>query len=376
MRDRFLTFFFVVLVALPVPLDRLLADRGVALPGRPFARSLGAIDFPADWLDGTAGTKAENRLMNRSHVARWVTARYAELMYLGFRRSPQAIRVGADGWLFVPERVNDRPAEHWDLLLREHVETFAAVDARLREHGGRLLVALVPDRARLNPDRAYFAGRVPEGRGRFLPDLVSGMAGRGVEAVSLEGPLAALRDEGRAPVYRDDHHWTSAGAERAALVLAERVGRARTAPGREAAFTLRWDPTAASPGSLIRKLGFAPGSRLEEAFRSAEPRLLLEGDGAPSEPPPWNAGCATYWTSSFGDLGSPYVFANALDCPVRIVLVRGQGSAAAPGADLARLREERAELRGHTVVWEIPEYHLVTRAGVPPTGWISLRKSL
>lgn len=366
MRDRWLTWIFVALVALPLPLDRLLAAAGVEKPGRPFARGLGAIDWGADLRDGEAGRKLESRLLNRSHVARWLTVQYAQLSYQAFRRTPQGVRVGDGDWLFVPDRVSDRPAAHWQRLVEENARTLTAVAEEVAGHGGRLVVGIVPDRARLHPERAYRAGRMPEGRRRFLPRLLEALRQRGVAAVPLEAPLLALRDEGRAPVYRDDHHWTSSGAERAAQVLAASLrpvapGRPRAAP-----VPLAWDPEAPSPGSLIRKLGFAPGSRLEAAFRSVEPRLRLErmADGPPALG--WRESCASYWTTSFGDLGSPVVFANALGCPVRVVLVRGEGSGAAPRADLLRLRQARPALDGHPIVWEIPEYHLVTPVGVRP----------
>lgn len=376
MRDRLLTAIFLVLLALPLPLDRLLAMRGVELPGRPFARSLGAIALPGDLLDGTAGRKVENRLLNRSYVGRWLTTRYSEAMYLAFRRTPPAVRVGRDRWLFVPGRVSDRPAELWRRIVQADAGAIAAVDARLRRHGAHLRVAIVPDRSRLYPDRAYRAGAQPAARRRFVPALVEALAARGVDAVSLADPLAALRAEGRAPVYRDDHHWTSSAAERAARGVAGRVVPRPIAGPPPSPFLLRWDLHAPSPGSLVRKLGFAPGSALEAPFRGSEPRLLLEGGGRGHGDIPWEAACASYWTSSFGDLGSPYVFANTLGCPVRIVLVRGKGSVAGPRAELARLAESAVDLTGHPVVWEIPEYHLVGPAGAPPRDFTDLEAEL
>jgi len=363
MRDRWLIGIFVALVALPIPLDRLLGAAGVEMPGRSFARSLGAIHWHDDLRDGAAGRKLENRLMNGSTVGRWLTVKYSELSYLAFRRTPQGIRVGRDDWLFVPGRVNDRPERHWERLVRENVRTIAGVESEGRGRGGRLLVGIVPNRGRLNPQRAYRSGRMPEARRRFLPDLVAALRERGVDAVSLEEPLRALQSEGREAVYSDDHHWTSSGAERGANVLAARVEPRRAGLPRPVPYDPTWDLQAPSPGSLIRKLGFAPGSALEAAFRGVEPRLVFEErDGELG----WSESCATYWTTSFGDLGSPYVFADTLGCPVRIGLVRGQGSAAAPLVDLARLREVRPDLDGHPIVWEIPEYHLVSPAGARP----------
>ncbi len=362
MRDRMLTWSFVALVALPIPLDRLLAARGVEPFGRPFARSLGAIAWVEDLRNGDAGRKIENRLLNRSHVARWLTVQYSELSYLAFRRTPQSVRVGRDDWLFVPGRVAERPEIHWNALVREKTRLFAGVESEVRRRGGRLLVGIVPDRARLHPERAYRSGRMPEGRRAFLPTLLKALRERGVEAISLEEPLRALQARGREPVYSDDHHWTSSGAERGARVLAAAVTPRRGDLPRSAPYDLRWDLQAASPGSLIPKLGFAPGSPLEAAFRGAEPRLRRTADDPVPGELAWSESCATYWTTSFGDLGSPYVFADTLGCPVRIGLVRGKGSWAAPRADLERLRAERPDLDGYPIVWEIPEYHLVSPA--------------
>ena len=364
MHDRMLTWIFVALVALPIPLDRLLAASGVEPPGRRFARSLAAISWRDDLLDGQAGRKIENGLLNRSYFARWLTVQYSELSYLAFRRTPQGVRVGPDNWLFVPERVADRPARHWQTLLRENTRTIAGVDAEVRALGGRLVVGIVPGRARLHPERAYRSGRMPEGRRAFLSTLEAALRERGVAVVSLEEPLRALQATGREPVYRDDHHWTSSGAQAGARTLATAASPRRAGLSRPTPYDLRWDLQAESPGSLIRKLGFAPGSPLEAAFRGAEPRLMADGP-APDDLA-WSESCATYWTTSFGDLGSPYVFANTLGCPVRIGLVRGMGSGAAPGADLVSLHAERPDLDGYPIVWEIPEYHLVSPVGELP----------
>lgn len=372
MRDRLLAGIFVALVALPVPLDRLLAARGVEPPGRPFARSLGAISWVDDLRDGDAGRKIENRLVNRSHFARWLTVQYSELSYLAFRRTPQGVRVGRDSWLFVSDRVSDRSASHWQTLLRDNARTIAGVGAAIRARGGRLIVGIVPDRARLHPERAYRSGRMPEGRRAFLPALEAALRERGVEVVSLEEPLRALRATGREPVYRDDHHWTSTGAQRAARTLATAATPRRAGLPRPVPYELRWDLQAESPGSLIRKLGFAPGSPLEAAFRGAEPRLRLLDDGPVPGELGWSESCATYWTTSFGDLGSPYVFANTLGCPVRVGLARGKGSGAAPRADLERLRAEHPDLDRYPIVWEIPEYHLVSPVGGRPSYGVEL----
>lgn len=376
MRDRILILAFLALVTLPVPLDRIFSSLGIAMPGRSLARESGRIEIPADCYDGSAGSKAEDRLRNRSYFARSLTANYNELSFLLLHRTPQAGRLGRDGWIFVTSRVVDYRASHWAALKEAAVQDIGRVDAFLRERGARLVVGLIPDRVRVNPDRAYPSGRLPDGKGAFLPDLEEALRRDGVDVIPLTGALRALRESGREPFFSDDHHWTSSGAERGALELAEAarpllgVYRENLSP----AFALRWDLDVPSPGSLIAKLGFRPGSRLEAGFRDREPRLSFE-PRAIDTAPPWSGSCASYWTTSFGSWGSPQVFANAIGCPVRIRLMRGEGSEPVPASEIRQIGLERPDLQGHVVVWEIPEYHLVVPPGRLP-GFVRISEAL
>ena len=206
---------FLLAIALPLPVDYLLAQQGVELPGRAPYRKVEDIERE-EYFDGKGATKLEHKMLNRSYVGRWWTARHNEVVFELTGRTAPAAWLGEGRWLFVPQRVHDFLPSQWDALVRFDAEVIAGVAARLEQEGSHLAVTLIPDRARIYPDKAYRSGQMPPGKAAFLPRLADELRSRGVVVIDTTEAMAALRSGGTEAFYSNDHHWTSRGAEAAA----------------------------------------------------------------------------------------------------------------------------------------------------------------
>ncbi len=361
----------LVTIGLVWPIDWVLKQDKVKLPGRAASRKVGKIKRE-EWFDGRAGTKLERKLMNHSYVGRWLTAHHNELSYQVLRRTTPASWLGKEQWIFIPERVRELKLEEWDELVRFDVAAIVEVNRGVVACGARLMVALVPDRARIYPDKAYRGGKMPPGKAGFLPAMRASLAAHGVAVVDLTEAMATRRAAGEQVFYSDDHHWTSRGAETAALAIVAALPPAlrELVRGDEPRphYREHWTEKGRHRSSLVSKLGFVPGSGLENSFKAPQPRVRFAGAAVKDVA----SSCATYWSTSYGPYGSPKFFANEVRCPVRFVMKAGTGSSFAPLRDLPRLGRARGLGGRHLVVWEIPEYHLVDVGGKMPSAFVKI----
>jgi hypothetical protein len=348
---------FLLLIVLPVPLDWLLTELDVPLPRLPAVR-VGKIR-QEDYFDGTAAQKLEKQALNESHAARWLTPRHSELSYRLLRRAAPAVWLGRKRWLFIPERVREMPEAHWARGVGYNADAIAKVQRFLRDHGGKLVVALVPNRSRVYPDRAYWwGGQMPPGKAAFLSRLASELRRREVAVVDLTDALIQQRERGRLVFFPDDHHWTAFGARAAAEAIVAEMPESHRAllgpAGGKPPYRVRLKERAKSEHSLVRKLGFVPGAQLRRRFFARGAKVSFSG----REGHGFQESCASYWSTSYGRFGSPQFFANAARCPVRIRYRDGAGSGRIPVEEMRRLARA-GHLKGrHVFVWEIPEYHL------------------
>jgi hypothetical protein len=362
------TILFFLAIAAPYPIDLVLAAREVELPGRPPREEVGAIVVDDIWA-GTAGTKFDDQLQNESYVGRWITGRHNEFVHRLIGRSPPVNWAGEDDWLFVPRNARELSDETFERVIADDVEVIAAVDERVRAAGARLVVAIVPDRERVYADKAYWNDEMPRNRAAFLPELVARLREQGIATVDLTDALVEAKDAETEPFFSDDHHFTSSGAQASAKAIAaalpDDIRSELDERATEPPFRVRWNEKGSHKHSLIKNMGFVPGSDYEVQFRDQEPRAQFrEKKGA-------GKSCATYWSTSFANYGSPQFFANEIRCPVRIIFRAGQGSDWAPLRDLPKLRRH-----AHPVVWEIPEYHLLGQDGGLASAMVEIRYAL
>lgn len=124
------------------------------------------------------------------------------------------VREGCRGWLFLADELELHAGRH------ESAATRAALVARLRDalqaQGVRLLVAVVPDKSRIESAHLCELPRAPGSESR-VARWVGQLRARGVDVVDLAEPLGQLPGE---RYYRTDTHWNEQGAEAAARAIA------------------------------------------------------------------------------------------------------------------------------------------------------------
>ncbi len=180
-------------------------------------------------LTGRAGKPPRGDVLRGEWAAAWQRAYerslplrdpavrlWGALRYGLFGEGRPGALVGEEGWLFTTEEFAAPPDEA--AAIDAAADTVAAVRDRLRVRGTGLIVALVPAKARIYPDRL--------GRYRFPADAAAryerfrrALLARGIAAPDLAAPLREARALGEV-FLRTDTHWSPLGARAAAAALA------------------------------------------------------------------------------------------------------------------------------------------------------------
>ena len=177
----------------------------------------GVPDTRADFTEGRT-TLALEKQMDKHLPARDGIVAFANgARYLLLRGTGDDVRAGRDGWLFLTEELRyDAPTGE---PLQTRVKLLADTHAALGERGVRLLVALVPDKARVHSDRLLQGEYPGYNAGRYRRAL-EGLRSHGVEVVDLLTPFSAAPGEDGPLYYRTDTHWNTRGAALAAEAIA------------------------------------------------------------------------------------------------------------------------------------------------------------
>ncbi len=177
--------------------------------------------------------------------------RYRVLGDLG----PQ-VREGCPGWLFYADGLQPAPsvAETTPVneAMREHVATLHRYVDALRRDGIALVVATVPDKARVETQALCGLRQDPRMTARWQA-WRQALAQAGVVQVDLLGSLTAARPA----FYRTDVHWNGRGAQAAANAVAAAAQPFLGAPG-DTRFTVEHESGVhARVGDLLRLAGLA-----------------------------------------------------------------------------------------------------------------------
>lgn len=146
------------------------------------------------------------------------------LRYRLFREGGDGVLVGDGNWLFTSEEF----AWHEDSeeQIAGNLAFIRSVRDRLRDLGVELLVAPIPAKARVYPQKL---GRyqLPEYAGRRYPLLLAALKEFQIPAADLADALIHASDTAREPndhaFLRSDTHWSPEGAHRAARAIAEQA---------------------------------------------------------------------------------------------------------------------------------------------------------
>jgi hypothetical protein len=232
----------------------------------------------------------ERDLEGASLVARsarpWV--QFAQHRWL--RDAGEKALVGRHGWLFYKPGVEylldpARDAGHAKPL-NDPLPAIVAFRDSLRERGIRLLLVPVPDKASVYPE--HLTARVTSADVLVCPStrrLFSRLSAEGLEFVDLFDAFSAEKRggsrAGHVPLYlAQDTHWSPAGIEIAARVVARRIlDRGWIAAG-PVAFESRPTPVARL-GDVLRMLGSPPIERRSHLERVVCGRVVRRDTGEP-----------------------------------------------------------------------------------------------
>jgi alginate O-acetyltransferase complex protein AlgJ len=303
-----------------------------------------------------AWAQAISQRVNEGFVAR-KSFHHVErsLQWLVLRDWGARVREGCRGWLFLADELE----LHRDRRSSAHAR--AEIVARLRDalarDGVALVVAVVPDKSRIESAHLCDLERPPEAQTR-VARWVGELRAQGVTAVDLSEAISQLPGE---RYYRSDTHWTEPGADAAARAIADALRARGLAPQRPA-------PAPLSPRMIER-----PGDLVRVAGLDALPRGLGPApDLAESRDVPPIAAASD---DLFGDSALPKVtvvgtsFSRTSNLVPFLARHLGEqvANAAKDGADFDGAAAAYVaspafrDSRPRVVVWEIPE-----RAIEPP----------
>ena len=217
---------------------------------------------PLGWHDFTDGhtTHKLEKQMDQHLPAREGLIGFANsLRYLLLRGGGNDVVVGRDGWLFLTEEIRYDPPKQQPELTR--VQLLAAAQKALKAQGVNLLVALVPDKARIYTGQVPLGGYPTYNQLRYA-NALAGLRALGVPVADLRSALAEAGRDGTT-YYRTDTHWNQRGAAVAAAAIA-RIVLANGPCEPPTAFVTTQGKPAERPGDLIRMMGL---EHVPNAFR-------------------------------------------------------------------------------------------------------------
>lgn len=209
--------------------------------------------FARGWTnfrEGRSTTELEKQLDHKLPARNAMIAVAIGTRYHTTGGAGEQVRSGRDGWLFLAEelRFDAGGAAH----LQARADLLAGAARALRSQGVHLMVAVVPDKARIYPQRLA-AGAYPDYLASRYGDALGALRTRGVDVVDLLAPLQRGA-AGTQVYYSSDTHWNQNGARIAAEAIARAV-QERQITLAPTTFSTSSGATAERAGDLIRLMG-------------------------------------------------------------------------------------------------------------------------
>lgn len=217
-------------------------------------RNAEKLDFPHSWLDFREGrlTGTLEKQLDQHLPARPTLIAIANsTRYLLTNSGGDQVRTGVDNWLFLTDELRYEGLGNTPLDARAAL--LGAASRSLDRQGVRLVIALVPDKARVYADKLS-SGHYPSYHRERYNDALAALRLQHVSVVDLLQPLmrgAALRDV----YYHTDTHWNQAGAQIAANAVANEVQRLGIKLDSTSFRTSNEGIATERPGDLLRLMG-------------------------------------------------------------------------------------------------------------------------
>jgi alginate O-acetyltransferase complex protein AlgJ len=222
-----------------------------------------------DFWEGRSTNTLEKQLDHKLPARPALIAAANSARYLLTGGAGDQVRTGKDHWLFLTEelRFDAGGAEH----LNARADLLAAAARGLARQDVKLVVALVPDKARVYAAKLA-RGAYPEYNRTRYQDALDALRRRDVAVVDLLQPLQAAARQGEV-YYRSDTHWNQAGARVAAAAIAQTVRGLGLDLGQTTFVTAADKAPAERPGDLLRLMGL---DQMPDALRPLPDRETPE----------------------------------------------------------------------------------------------------
>lgn len=204
-------------------------------------------DFREGKTTGTLEKQIDKNLPSRAHII--ATANSIRYTILG--GTGDQVRNGKDGWLYLTEEISYEPNANANL--RGRAELLSKASKGLEAVGVKLVVALIPDKARVMANHLQ-SGEYPAYNQNRYQDAVSEMRVRNVTVVDMLSSLTSGTLESDT-YYRTDTHWNQTGAHIAAKTIADVIRQLRIEMARTTFASVAAKDITSRPGDLIRLMG-------------------------------------------------------------------------------------------------------------------------
>lgn len=310
----------------------------------------------ADWLDGRLARAFESHYDARFPGRTLGTNVWAAIDYLLFDEGRPGVVVGRDGWLYTDEEF--KTYADAEATVTTHLALIPWVRDELARRGTRLVVALVPSKARVYPE--HLGQRRPAALHEGLyGQAQAALRSAGVPAPDLARALGECK-RARPAFLRTDTHWTPDGARCAAQAVRAAAGRP---PADGGPYRTRVGAVQEHRGDLLRFLPLEPyfARLLPPPDRIQVPRTeradaAAAGDALLGDAPP--PGVVLVGTSYSAD--ARWNLTGALQEALQEDVVNFAAEGKGPFEPMLSylLDSEALPVAPRLLVWEIPERYL------------------
>lgn len=309
-------------------------------------------DLP--WWDGQWGVKWEKSLDEEVFIREPSVVAWAIVEYALFKNGRPGVIVGEDDWLFTSEEFT--LYKHDDANRDRNLRTALAAAKEVAARGAKLLVVMVPAKARVEADHL---GRyvVPAQVAARPRAFVDGLRAAGLDVLDLEPALREARVVN--PVFlRTDTHWTPEGANAAAKAIGAHVRSSGVIWVDSATVTVRPGVPTTHSGDLLRYIPLGPfqDSTGPKVDTLATPTVTVQASGGllgDATIPATLVGTSYSDDARWGFLGA---LQSTLGSDVLNAAAQGKG----PFVSMAAYLDDQAwdTAPPQLVIWEIPERYV------------------
>lgn len=205
-------------------------------------------------LDGNLAKSFEGHYDKSLPIKDIGTNVWAALDYVVFDEGRQGVKIGKNGWLYSDEEF--KPEVNGSQNLQDNLQLVKGVRKQLAEHNIKLVLAIVPAKARLYPE--YIGSNQASAiHANLYQQFHMAVRSAGINAPDLLTPLKAGKDQGQI-FMRTDTHWTPMGADIAAQRLSAAVQRDYTLNGEPKDYVTQTTGNESYNGDLTRFIPLAP----------------------------------------------------------------------------------------------------------------------